>query len=367
MLVLWQQVLGVRIVQPDDNFFSLGGNSMIAAQLFALIERDLSLPAPLSALYDAPTPRTLVAALTRSNAPQDWETLVPINRTGNRIPLFLVHAAEGNVLLYRELASQLGADQPVYGLQSAGLDGRSPIDGKFEHVAERYIREIKKVQPAGPYMLGGYCLGGTLAMEMAQQLIAGGEKVGLVAMIENFNIRSIEWPLPWHLRLANRGFLNLYYHLQNMLAARGASKLKFFTRKLHVEISRAKVSTRVALARAGRRFRTNEADGEFHHIKVADVYDAALAQYNVKPYPGELTVFLTERRLAGFADRLGGWGDVAHGGVKLYSLPISPKGTLIEPYVQQLAALLRECLDQAAERERHSHTETSSDLTHIWR
>jgi amino acid adenylation domain-containing protein len=367
MLALWQQVLGVRVVSPDDNFFSLGGNSMVAAQLFARIERKLSLPAPLSALYDAPTPRALVGALTRCNAPLDWDTLVPINRSGNRYPLFLIHAAEGNVLLYRELASHLGTDQPVYGLQSAGLDGKSSIDGRFEHVAERYIKEIRKVQPSGPYMLGGYCLGGTLAMEMARQLLDAGETIGLVAMIDNFNIRAIQWPLPWHLRLINRGFLNLYYHMQNIFAAQGASRLKFFTQKLRVEMTRAKVSARIAVARAGRLLRKDDTDGEFHHIKVADVYDAALAQYDVKPYPGELTVFLTERRLAGFADRMGGWGDIAQGGVRLYSLPISPKGTLVEPYVQQLAALLRECLDQAAERQQRLPAEPPLDLASAWK
>jgi len=362
MLALWRRVLSVRTVHPDDDFFALGGHSMVAAQLFVLIERELGLTAPLSALYDAPTPRKLTGMLTRGAAQGDWQSLVPINSFGNRYPLFLVHAAEGNVLLYRALASHLGAEQPVYGLQSAGLDGKSPIDGQFEHVARRYVKEIRGVQPAGPYMLGGYCLGGTLALEMARQLLEAGETVGLVAMIENFNIRAIHWPLPWHLRLVNRGCLNLYYHLQNLFAAQGTSKLNFFTQKLRVEMRRAKVSARVALARAGRRL-YGDTVGGFHHIKVADVYDAALEQYDVKPYAGELTVFLTQRRLAGFGDRMGGWGHVAQGGVRLYSLPISPKGSLVEPYVQQLAALLRGCLDQAAEQHRRLPAESALDLT----
>src|SRR4029077_1458973 len=107
MVALWQRVLSVRTVRPDDNFFALGGQSMVAAQLFVKIERELGLTAPLSALYDAPTPRKLAAILTRGAAPGDWQSLVPINRSGSRSPLFLVHAAEGNVLLYRALASHL--------------------------------------------------------------------------------------------------------------------------------------------------------------------------------------------------------------------------------------------------------------------
>jgi thioesterase domain-containing protein/acyl carrier protein len=363
MLALWQRVLSVRTVRPDDNFFALGGHSMVAAQLFVRIERELGLAAPLSALYDAPTPRKLAGMLTLGAARGDWQSLVPINRSGSRHPLFLVHAAEGNVLLYRALASHLGAEQPVYGLQSAGLDGKSPIDAQFEHVACRYIKEIRQVQPEGPYMLGGYCLGGTLALEMARQLLQDGETVGLVAMIENFNIRSIRWPLPTPLRLFNR-FLNVYYHMSNLFAAQGTSKLNFFAEKLRVEMARAKISARVALARAGRLLRNENVIG-FHHIKVADVYDAALAQYDAKPYPGELTVFQTERRLAGFADRMSGWGSVAPGRVRLYTLPIGPKGSLVEPYVQQLAALLRSCLDQAAVRHRRLSPESPVELAPV--
>ena len=348
---LWSRVLNVRMAEPDDDFFALGGQSMIAAQLFALIKAELGLSAPLSVLYEAPTPRTLAAKLSREGYQKAWQSLVTINSSGNRPPLFLVHAAEGNVLLYRSLAAYLGEDQPVYGLQSAGLDGRSEIDGRFENVACRYAREIRQVQPHGPYMLGGYCLGGTIAMEIARQLIEAGETVGLLAMFENFNIRAIRWPLPLHLRLMNAGFLNLYYHALNFLGAEGDDKLAFFTQKLHVEMTRARVYARVALARAWRRLRPN-APTQFPHIKVADVYDGALEQYDVKPYPGEITLFLAKRHLAGMGDRLGGWGNVAQGGVRLYSLPISPKGSLVEPYVRQLAAMLRGCLDEALKESR---------------
>jgi len=348
---LYCRVVKIRTVGPEDDFFALGGHSMMAAQLFSLIEGELGLAAPLSVLYEAPTPRLLAAKLSHESYQKAWQSLVAINRSGSRTPLFLVHAAEGNVLLYRSLASYLGEDQPVYGLQSAGLDGKSRIDGRFENVARRYAHEIRQVQPHGPYMLGGYCLGGTIAMEIGRQLIEAGETVGLLAMFENFNVRAIRWPLPLHLRLINSGFLNLYYHALNFLAAEGDDKLAFFAQKLRVEITRAKVSARVALARGWRRLHPDAAT-EFPHIKVADVYERALELYEVKPYPGEITLFLAKRHLAGMGDRRGGWGNVAQGGVRLYSLPISPKGSLVEPYVRQLAAMLRGCLDEAVKQPR---------------
>jgi thioesterase domain-containing protein len=262
--------------------------------------------------------------------------------------LFLAHAAEGNVLLYRSLAAHLGKDQRVYGLQSAGLDGNSPVDARFEHVASNYIDEIRQIQPHGPYMLGGYCLGGTIALEMAQQLIKAGETVGLVALIEDYNVRAMQWPLLRRHLLVNRLFLNPYFHLQNMLAAEGASKLDFFAEKLRVEIRRAKVSVRAALANLRHRV-SPDGTSETPRAKLADIYEDALTQYDVRPYPGELMLFLAERHLAGFDVPFGGWGHVAQKGVRLYSLPFSPRGTLIEPYVRQLASIMRACLDRAIE------------------
>jgi len=361
LLPLWQSVLGIRGVGPDDDFFALGGHSIAAAQLFAMIQRELGCSAPLATLYDASTPRMLARVLSRGSKAEDWRSLVAINRSGDRPPFFLVHAAEGNVLLYRSLAAHLGADQPVFGLQSAGLDGRSPADGRFEHVARSYVDEIRQVQPHGPYMLGGYCLGGTLALEVARQLIESGETVGLVALIEIYNIRALRWPLPLHQRFINRFILNPYFHLQNLFAAEGAGKLAFFMEKLRVEITRIKASARLGLARLRNRLLPDIAAAT-PQAKIADVYEEALAQYQVRPYPGELTLFLAERHLAGFHAHLGGWGEVAQGGVRLFTLPISPRGSLVEPYVGQTAAILRGCLDRAMENSKTAVHEPSLEL-----
>jgi thioesterase domain-containing protein len=344
LLPIWERVLDQYGLCADDNFFEMGGNSIMAARLFASIERDLGITAPLATLYEAPTARELVTVLARDDGRKQWHSLVPIQMGGGRTPFFLVHGAEGNVLLYRRLALHLGQDQPVYGLQSAGLDGHSPIDGNLERVARRYVEEVRQVQPEGPYLLGGYCLGGIIAFEMARQLMAAGHTVGLVALIECFNVGSGRWPLPWHLRVINRFLLNPYFHLRNMLAAEKGSKLDFFREKLLVEIRRAKMSAQVALARARRSWKPRDPE-EPKPIKVADVYEKGLAEYVAKPYPGEITLFMPERHLAGLTNRLGGWENVAEGGVRLYSLPISPKGSLTEPYVGFLAELIRGCID----------------------
>jgi thioesterase domain-containing protein len=313
--------------------------------LFSLIRCELGFHAPLSILYSNSTPRRLASVLKSGSRDEDWRALVAINPNGNRTPLFLVHAAEGNVLLYRSLAAHLGADQPVFGLQSMGLDG-SPIDARFEEVARHYVREIRQMQPHGPYLLGGYCLGGTLAFEMAQQLIQSGESVGLVALIETYNIRSIAWPLPLHQRFVNHFFLNPYFHLQNLLSAEGVGKLDFFIEKLRVQTSRAKVSARLAWAQLRHRL-TGGAAATAPRRKISDIYEEALGKYEVRTYPGELTLILAEKNMAGFRVPLGGWGKIAEGGVQSVCLSISPRGSMVEPHVAKLASVLRSCLDRA--------------------
>jgi hypothetical protein len=366
LLPLWQRALGIGKILPDDEFFALGGHSIAAAQLFALIQRELGYSAPLATLYDASTPRLLASALCRGRGRKadDWQSLVAINRHGDRPPLFLVHGAEGNVLLYRSLAGHLGADQPVYGLQSAGLDGNSAVDGRFEHVARCYVDEIRQVQPHGPYMIGGYCLGGTLALEMAQQLLELGETTNLLALIEDYNIRSIRWPLSMRHRLMNRFFLNPYFHLQNLFEADGRGRLDFFVQKLRVETWRADASARFRWSRLRDRFLRSGVPS-LPHIRIAEIYEEALGQYEVRPYPGELTVFLPKRHLAGFDVSSGGWEEVAQGGVRIVSLSVSPHGSLVEPYVRQLADSLRECIDRAIENSASVSLEPELDLVGV--
>jgi len=163
------------------------------------------------------------------------------------------------------------------------------------------------------------------------------------------------------LQIINRLVLNPYFHLRNLFAAEGTGKWRFFREKLRVEISRARVTARISWARAIRPFLPQVAE-QFHHIRVADLYERALDEYDVKPFPGELTVFQPERQLAGFSDPSSGWTHVAQGGLQLFTLPIAPRGSLVEPYVKQLAETLRKCIDRGATR---SHAVTAESELEI--
>ena len=122
---------------------------------------------------------------TKGWAPS-WSSLVPIQPLGSKRPLFFVHGAGGTVIIYRDLVRHLGTDQPVYGLQAQGLDGKQSCLTSVEDMASHYLEAIRTIQPEGPYLLGGLSFGGTVAFEMARQLQAKGEEVALLALLDTF-------------------------------------------------------------------------------------------------------------------------------------------------------------------------------------
>ncbi len=171
LAAIWAKVLRVNRVGRKDHFFYLGGKSIDAVRMFAEIEKTLGSRMPLSMLLKAPTLEQLATILEEEAWEQSWSPLVPIKPAGSKIPFFCIHAHRGNVLNYYPLANYLGREQPFYGLQARGLDGRKIESRSFTDMASDYMDEIKTVQPHGPYQIGGWCMGGYIALEMAHLLI----------------------------------------------------------------------------------------------------------------------------------------------------------------------------------------------------
>ncbi|RKG96951.1 amino acid adenylation domain-containing protein, partial [Corallococcus carmarthensis] len=189
---LWAEALGVAAVDVRTSFFELGGHSLLAVRLMAAVARETGRKLPLSTLFQAPSVERFAVLLgevaVEPEEPKPFTPLVPFTKegTGTGTPFFCVHPVGGNVLAYAELARRLGPDQPFYGLQARGLDGETePLD-TVEALAASYVRALRKVQPTGPYHLGGWSLGGVIAYEMAYQLREAGEAVELVAMIDSY-------------------------------------------------------------------------------------------------------------------------------------------------------------------------------------
>jgi len=189
----WQDVLGIRPIGVTDNFFDLGVDSLTAARLFARIEHDFGTKLPLAPVFRAPTVAALAELLrdTQGGRSDRWRSLVPIQGSGSQLPIFGVHGGAGTILLYHELARSLGDDQPFYGLQIAGLYGGDAPDQSIAEMADRYIAEIKQIQPDGPYTILGYCFGALVAQEMALRLTDRGDDVALVGSLNGPSVSYI--------------------------------------------------------------------------------------------------------------------------------------------------------------------------------
>ncbi|HSG40643.1 MAG TPA: ATP-binding cassette domain-containing protein, partial [Thermoanaerobaculia bacterium] len=200
---LWEDLLAVRPVGARDSFFDLGGHSLLAVRLMRAVQAEFGIELPLSLLFEAPTVEALAAALDRPAAAGGdaaAAALVAIQPRGARPPFFCVHPGLGEVMGYRPLAQAIGEGQPFYGLRDpfmASLEGDAftPV----ETLASCYVEAIRRVQPQGPYLLGGYSFGGMVAFEMARQLQAAGSTVALLALIDSDSparLRKLHRKLP---------------------------------------------------------------------------------------------------------------------------------------------------------------------------
>ena len=193
---IWSELLGLEQVSIHDDFFEVGGHSLLAIRMRSMVQDRLKRDLSLRDLFRAPTIAGLARLLEQSSdqasdQPSDQPAsaiVVEIQPYGSRTPFFAVHPVGGNVLCYADLARELGVEQPFYGLQSPAPTLEPDASATFEQMAELYIQAMRSVQPSGPYQLGGWSLGGLLAWEIARQLTDQGESVGLLALIDTYPV-----------------------------------------------------------------------------------------------------------------------------------------------------------------------------------
>ncbi|MBV8466230.1 MAG: amino acid adenylation domain-containing protein, partial [Burkholderiales bacterium] len=181
---LWQDMLGLERVGRNDQFFDLGGHSLLAVAFLARLRQRIGVDIPLRELFTHPTVADLALAITdRSNA-KPYKHLVPIRPAGEERPLFFVHPGEGEVGYVRSMAQWLDPATPVYGLAAVGLLADEEPIRTVEEMAASYLREMKLVQAQGPYRILGWSAGGTIAYEIAQQLLGMDEQVEFLGLID---------------------------------------------------------------------------------------------------------------------------------------------------------------------------------------
>jgi acetoacetyl-CoA synthetase len=190
---IFTRVLRNQTVGPDDDFFDLGGDSLLGVELVLEIKAKTGQDLPLPALYDAPTPRALAALLAAEVRPQ-ISSLILLRPGQDGAPLFIAHGLGGSVMELRALARQLDTGHAIYGIEARGLDGTSDPFDRIEDMARYYLVEMRRVQPSGPYLLAGFSFGGLVVLEMARILRQEGEKVALLALMDSFP-HTRYWPL----------------------------------------------------------------------------------------------------------------------------------------------------------------------------
>jgi thioesterase domain-containing protein/acyl carrier protein len=183
---LWAHVLGHQSFGVTDKLFDLGASSLQAVQLLSRIRQTFGRELPVATLFTAPTIEQLAQVLTDGAPLPAWSALVPIKPSGRKTPLFLVHHGGGGLFGYGDIARYLDADRPLYGLQEPGIENGQDLPTSVEEIASIYVREIQSLQPHGPYCIGGFCFGGVVAFEMAQQFRRAGESVEALVLLDAF-------------------------------------------------------------------------------------------------------------------------------------------------------------------------------------
>jgi amino acid adenylation domain-containing protein len=340
---IWEEVLGVRPVGVRDNFFELGGHSLLAVRLFALIEKRLGKKLPLTAVFQGATVEHLAGVLRQQAAPGPQSSLVPIQPGGRKRPLFLVHPAGGHVFPYIHLAQFLGPDQPCYGLQARGVeDGQDPHT-RIEDMAAHYIQALQTVQPTGPYLLGGWSMGGVVAFEMAQQLHAQGQRVALLALLDG-RIPTSDETFPEEdagaIVLIERYFGLSFGSIESLAELPKDEQLAFM---LEQAKSAGLVPAELDVSQARR----------FVALLRNDL--RATQNYGLHLYPGRITFFKASETLADTSpDPTMGWSDWASGGVEVHAVPGNHANLMYAPHVEVLAEKLTACLNQAQSAEAES-------------
>jgi amino acid adenylation domain-containing protein len=320
LLNIWQQVLGRSPIGIRDDFFALGGHSILAMRVFAQIHAVFGQTLPVATLFEMSTVEQLADCLRHKNNSAAESSLVRLQAGGSKPPLFCVPGAGGNLLAYRDLIRHLPSEQPCYGFQPQLHFTR------IEDMAAEYVREMHSACPTGPYYIKGWCIGGLVAFEMAQQLLAQGAEVGLLALIDT------TCPPSDPIRIRDR----MRYHLDESRKQKGLAIFDYIGREIRrvAEFHLRKIASSGLQTSA----ETNLAEAD---VKAAQAYKP-------QPFPGRLTLFWPkERPREVYTDSRRGWEGLARGGVEHHELPGEHHTMFQEPLVKMFAEELGKCLAEA--------------------
>ncbi|HEY0632080.1 MAG TPA: non-ribosomal peptide synthetase [Thermoleophilaceae bacterium] len=340
LTAIWESVLGIAPLRPDDNFFDIGGTSLAALRLLAAIHTHMDVDLPLSILLDAPTIEQMANVIDDPSASRSTP-LVLLRPGAAERPLFLVHSLFGDVLSMRPLAHHLDTDRPVYGLQARGLDPAEDPHRSVGEMADAYVESIRAVQPRGPYALAGHSLGGVVAYEMARRLVARGDEVEWLGMIDSdlhhstlTRAERLRW-LAWKAG-----------DLARAARANPRDRIPRWTRKVALRLA----------PRAPLEIPQRESTLPPLMRRLEDAGWAAFDAYRPEPYAGAATFFRVEQPREDMGDPLPVWRRVVRGGLTVVNTPGSHADVVAEPNVRVLAERVSDHLPRSASGQRSRHS-----------
>jgi len=346
---IWVEILGIESfhigpsqINIHDNFFDLGGHSLAAARLISRVRDIFQVALPIRYLFEYPTIAELAKCIEtepHQTEPKRWSYLVPIRPSGSsKKPFFIVPGGGGGeveLIHLTKLVYLLGQEQPVYGLQARGWDGKQNPHPDVEAMATDYLKEIRTVQPEGPYLLGGECLGGLVAFEMAQQLQAQGQKVGLLVLIDTVLLKGmshVTYPIYKTLEL-HHWKARLKHHWKTVPQLAPKKLLPYLFDKAKKAIGKLFTQNDIPQVRQIQQERM-------------DAHINTLRRYRPKIYPDTLVLLVTEGLSKQMQDPTLGWENLAAQGLEIYKLP-GEHASYLGEQVQNTAQRLRTCLDEA--------------------
>ncbi len=327
---MWEELLEVQNIGVQQDFFELGGDSLLAMRLILNVERELAFKLPLSALLEVRTIEDLARTIRRHTAKSEWSSLVAVQPLGSRPPLFCVHSHTGDVMYCEYIARGAGSDQPIYGLQSRAVIGKSP-HLRVEEMSEHYVREVRGIQPQGPYHFFGFCFGGMVAFDMARRLMECGEEVAFLGFYNSPAPGTLKgWPLGQFTYLKRR----TRDEWRKLLAAERGEKVPHILRNirnLRLMIQRtAAIETSEAFAKIRRD------DGSLKSLNLEAINIAAAKRFHPNHiFPGRITLFQSAE-VAGIypIPPAEGWKNFAANGLEVIDVPVDKKGWRGTPFVE---------------------------------
>ena len=337
---LWEAALGVSSASRLDDFFASGGHSLIAIELMHKIESELGFKLPLSALFRKPSIAGL-AQLINGESSGAYHYLVPIKPNGSNPPLYIIHGIGLEVMVFKDLASHMDKNQPVYGVQAIGLSNDEFPPEKLEQIAAKYVHEIKAHNPKGPYLIAGHSAGSLLAYEVGRQLEKSGAKIGMLGIFDyslesTRKSRSMFKKFVHFLNNSFRGF----WHAIKMFIQYPADASKYYKNLI-------KLSVNGLLARFGREIPDDDDPAREGFFKIMDAYIKAFRHYELMPFYGKIDLFRSAKKLYYLKDKkFLGWHPYAVKGVIIHEVEGDHDHMILGEYSEGFAKKLQKAINR---------------------